>query len=446
MDYTRIGTVTEKDFDGVIEDAGGVRIDAQGSADYLLNEAVVELKLVQEEGFDVQTRQDKIAKLFRRQQPNGAVVIIDPDTLDSASSREYYSIVERPIREAVHKAAKQLEVTLPRYNRASVRALVILNNGYSALSGDEFKAVCIKCARNDKRKVDWLIVGGMYYYSDTFDGFLIAPFEPESIGSNASFPSCEALEKSWGKYVEQKMTALIRAEAPLTAGKLPVFDLIFELDGIRYVKPAPYLGRSEFFPPGHRPRRDSTGIRKCPAVATNMPRLSEENWLKFRRAMPRETCLQSTYREWVNFLRQEEEVSTNKLKPTIAIDVRFEDFANQISKPTPTWEFVDLCDYSSVVFDSRCRDVLFRANKKEQLAIVIPEYIYLIVQEIGQDRANDMCSVYHVSEVPGHEFQRPIFENEKLFLEYGLPVASAYAIKLGIDSVLYAIDRKYAWS
>jgi hypothetical protein len=69
MDYTRIGTVAEKDFDSVIKEAGGVRIEEPSSADYLLNEAVVELKLIEEEGLDKGTRQIKIAKLFRRQQP-----------------------------------------------------------------------------------------------------------------------------------------------------------------------------------------------------------------------------------------------------------------------------------------------------------------------------------------------------------------------------------------
>ena len=446
MDYTRIGTVTEKDFDGIIKDAGGVRIDAPGSADYLLNEAVVELKLIEEEGLDVQTRQIKLAKLFRRQQPASGVVVIDPDTLDAESSREYYNIVERPIREALHKAAKQLEATLPRHPQASVRALVILNNGYSALSTDEFKAIVLKCARNDKRQVDWLIIGGMYYYSDTFDSELIAPFDDEPVGSNAPFPSFESLCKSWGKFVEEKMTDLIQASAPPTVGKLPVFDLSFEIDGIRYVKPAPYMGASEFFLPGHRPRKDSTGIKNCPAVARTMPNLSKENWIKFRQAMPNEERLQSNYSKYVDFLRREERLSTEKLKPMIAMDVQFEGFAHWISKPVSAWKFADICKYSSVVFDTRFRDVLFRAKAKEQLAIVIPEYIYLVVREIGQNKANDMCSVYHVSEVPGHEFQRPIIENEKLFLEYGLPVASAYAVKMGIDSVLYAIDRKYAWS
>ena len=51
MEYIRIKAVTEADFDQVITSAGGSRIIADGSADYLLNEAIIELKLVSEEGF-----------------------------------------------------------------------------------------------------------------------------------------------------------------------------------------------------------------------------------------------------------------------------------------------------------------------------------------------------------------------------------------------------------
>src|ERR1051326_2850360 len=94
MDYIKFRTVTEQDFDGIVADAGGSRIREEGSADYVLNEAVIELKLADEEGLLVQTRQVKLAKLFRRQQPSSPVVIIDPTTLDVAASREYYNIIE----------------------------------------------------------------------------------------------------------------------------------------------------------------------------------------------------------------------------------------------------------------------------------------------------------------------------------------------------------------
>src|SRR6476646_10256274 len=107
MEFIRIKNVSEADFDGVVQTAGGSRITSEGSADYRLNEAVIELKLIQEEGFEKSSRQAKIAALFRAQQPKAPVVVLDPDTLDAAQSRDYYNIVAGPIKTHVKTAARQ---------------------------------------------------------------------------------------------------------------------------------------------------------------------------------------------------------------------------------------------------------------------------------------------------------------------------------------------------
>src|SRR3954468_23218212 len=104
MEFLRIKGVSEKDFDGIVAKAGGKRIQSEGSADYVLNEAVFELKLIQEEGFEKATRQSKLAKLFSEQQPGAPVVVIDPKTLDTAKAREYYRIVEGPLKTHIKKA------------------------------------------------------------------------------------------------------------------------------------------------------------------------------------------------------------------------------------------------------------------------------------------------------------------------------------------------------
>jgi hypothetical protein len=70
MDQIRIKAVSEQDFDEVIVAAGGSRILEEGSADYALNETVIELKLVLEEGFEKADRQKRLAELFRRAQPS----------------------------------------------------------------------------------------------------------------------------------------------------------------------------------------------------------------------------------------------------------------------------------------------------------------------------------------------------------------------------------------
>jgi hypothetical protein len=108
MDYTRIKNISEADFDAVIKEAGGSRILKEDSADYILNEALIELKFVEEEGFEKAARQRKIADIFRKQQPQKPVVVIRPKSLDEAGAKAYYNAVARPIESHVRKAARQL--------------------------------------------------------------------------------------------------------------------------------------------------------------------------------------------------------------------------------------------------------------------------------------------------------------------------------------------------
>ena len=97
MEYIRIKNISEADFDAVIKEAGGSSILMQDSADYILNEALIELKFVEEEGFEKATRQRKIADIFRKQQPHKPVVVIRPESLDASGARDYYNAVARPI-------------------------------------------------------------------------------------------------------------------------------------------------------------------------------------------------------------------------------------------------------------------------------------------------------------------------------------------------------------
>jgi hypothetical protein len=149
MEYVRIKTVNETDFDKLVTSAGGSRIVEEDSADYRLNEAIIELKLVSEEGFEKTERQKKLAALFRKTQPKTPVVILKPGQLREENLRDYYRIVETPIKNACKKASKQLQKTAARYDQQPLRVLIILNVGYTLLSQDEFKDVCFKCVRND---------------------------------------------------------------------------------------------------------------------------------------------------------------------------------------------------------------------------------------------------------------------------------------------------------
>ena len=437
MNFIRIRSLTEADFDLVIKEAGGTRLTTEGSADYVLNEAVVELKLVNEEGFDKPTRQKKIADLFRLQSPRAPVVVVDPDCLDEAGLRAYYNIVEGPIKTHVKKAASQLEATSQRYRPPLARVLVIVNVGYTALTHDEFVSVCLKCAQNDTSKIDWIVCCGVYFHSDKFDQYLFAHFDDKVINVGTVFPSFEALAKAWDKLADRIGLSPIKEEAPIDLSRMPVLDLVFDLDGVTYVKEAPRLPQSDMWPAGRRPRDNSTGIETCPAVAKTFPALSLETWKRFKKELPHVFELGPTYKEWVHFQQQEEKKWDAVLKPFVPILIEYDELAGLLARPASEWSFSHLCRFANQTFYSRALKVLEGAVERDKTTVVPLEFIYLIVREIGEDKANDLASIYYISMLPGFEREELLVENARVFFEHAGPLAASYAVKRNVERLVY---------
>jgi len=441
MEYIRINPVTEDDFDGLIASAGGSRIPEEASADYRLNEAIIELKLVSEEGFEKADRQKKLATLFRQAQPNRPVVLINPERLNEAEARRYYRIVETPIKSHCKKASKQLQLTAERSSLAPTRVLVILNVGYTLLSSDEFKDVCFKCARNDTSGIDWVMCGGIYFYSDKFDNYVIAPLEEMALDLSCPFPSRASLGEAWSQFLNKLMTDVVRNPLPFADGRMPVLDMSFDLDGVRYIKTAPGMPPSSFWPGGVAPRENSSGIDTCPTVSRTFPLLSEGEWRRFKDAMPGITRMKPTYQEWLKACPDEAQEMTQPLKPLVFVEVTFEDFVSWMERPKAQWQFSDIGEYTSEVFHQRALLLLNEAKDMNDTHIVPLDYVHFALSEVGSDKANDFASIYYVSEVPGFDRKGPLVENVRVFFEYGMAVAAAYAIKRNVKTIFYTKER-----
>lgn len=70
MDYLIFSTLTELDFDEIVLNAGGRRYTSDPSikelnCDYIFDDAVIELKMIEEEPADKKVKQEKLANLFR---------------------------------------------------------------------------------------------------------------------------------------------------------------------------------------------------------------------------------------------------------------------------------------------------------------------------------------------------------------------------------------------
>ncbi|MCH8805858.1 MAG: hypothetical protein IH986_07200 [Planctomycetes bacterium] len=452
MDYMRIGRLNEGDFDDIIEHTGGSRLvtdDAREkgpNADYVFKEAIIELKLVEEEGLEKADRQLRLADLFCEQQPDRPTIVLDPGQLDEERRRHYYNIMAGPLKGHVKKAAKQLDGTAERLGGQPVRVLLLVNNGYSALNQDEFAQIALKCVRNDTTKVDAVVVAGTYYYSDKFDMFTFFPFELHPVNVDRSFTSFDDLRNAWNSFASRLMTDLILGSDERARERLPVVDLSFEVDGIRFVKPTPKMGHESSFWEKARPRENSTGIATCPPVAVTFPKLTRAEWQRLRAAMPEERFCRDTFEEWLLFAKEEEQADYDPRRPFVPVEVACTEFDAWCNREQRHRTGRALCEFTATVFTERARALVKDARERSARSIVSPTYMLVRVEEIGQDSANDVCSVMLVREVGADDpIVTGIVSNLRAFFEYALAIAAAYAIKRGVGTVMYVRDRTYAW-
>lgn len=92
-DFVKIDRLTESEFNGIFEAASGSRFSDDDSkekvlnADYVTNNVIVELKLVEEEGFDKTARQNKLSELFGNYDKS-PVVVVDPSLLSDEGCKK----------------------------------------------------------------------------------------------------------------------------------------------------------------------------------------------------------------------------------------------------------------------------------------------------------------------------------------------------------------------
>jgi hypothetical protein len=452
MNQLRVAAVSEDDFDQMIVAAGGQRcvedasVQSSANADYKLGEALLELKLIEEEGFDKDTRRNKVAKLFRKTQPEYPVVMLDPTLLDAKSERLYFNIAAGPVQTAVKTAAKQLESTRRISSGDKIRVLVAVNNGYTALTHEEFKRVVLKSARNDTSKIDTVVVGGIYYYSDQFDSYALFRLDECPIDVSRRFHSFARLKTQWDAFSERVMTSLVRGDDPSRSfDKLPVVDIAFDIDSVSYVKPAPRIGvPSKFWTQG-RPRRNSTGIEQCLPVARTFPDMDIDDWHRFREALPYSRFLLDTYADWVRFREAELAHDGDPKRPLVPVHVSYEGVLEWCQESGLPLDETQVFAYAVQIFDAAARDLIEHAKPQAPRRITPPRYIWVETHEIGQDKAYDFSMIKFVRETPAAPDVIHLVGPERIFHEHALALAAAYALKHKVDLIMYDRILTYAW-
>jgi hypothetical protein len=450
MDTFRIRPLTEGDVRTVVESCGGVvaHPDAhrrtERGGDFLLEGAAIELKLLDEDGFQKSERQAKLAKLFRDEGSKAPVVVLDRGNLSEAGKRAYDRAIEGPIKGAIASARQQLKQTRTERPETTLSVLWVLNNGYTALNHEELTALVAHRARNDASSIDGVIVGGCYFYSDGFDSFFLWPLEYVPLRLD-NFSGFDALHAAWHRFAEGFMSRVVMGDLGADPFKGPVVDTQFEIDETTFVKPAPPIGgKSDFFPRG-RPRMNSTGLTECPRVALTFPGLSQPEWSKFRQALPDEYGLRDGFEAWLRHERDAGEEG-HLLRPFVRVPIAFDGWQAWCATENRASGMSSIYHYANAVFQDRVQATISSAREMTEGGLLPSRYILAVTHEIGQDKANDLSHIAKVRQRVDGKPDKPIVEDLRIFHEHAIALASAYAVAEGLEAVMWIRKKRYAWA
>ncbi len=251
-----IPRITESFINKVIEKAGGRRLfesekkEGVQNADYLLPGAVLELKIIEEEGLEKQTRQDKIQKLLTDNYILPEAVDIDIKRIPNEIKPEYKKILGGPIKTAVKKAAKQIKETKTHLNREfDLGILLAVNNGYASLPHDEFENLVLTYARRDTSQIDFILCSTVDHHQGDFDTYVFIASHCCPIQGGLKFPKSDELIRIINEIFGEAMTYMMRnqLDPKLWDNTLPpVTDIFFNGDGVKFIRKAPEVPDSRF--------------------------------------------------------------------------------------------------------------------------------------------------------------------------------------------------------
>jgi hypothetical protein len=451
MEPGRVRPLTEADLDLVIQKAGGTRAHPDADrrekkgADYRLGSALIELKLLDDEGFAKPERQHKLAALFRAHAPRRPVIVLDRSLLPTPDQVRFDRIIEGPIKSAITKARQQLKQSRLEQRDVTCSVLLIINNGYTTLSHDVLVKIVANRVRNDTKEIDTVIIAGAYYHSDGFDSYFLWPIDCIQINLERPFAEFELLRKGWNDLADCFMTNMVRGDLGPALDKGPVVDTQFDLDGVTYVRPAPAIGGVSTFHPYGRPRKDSSALIQCPPVGTSFPLLTRAQWSILNDSLGGPPILLGTYQAWCT----EQALALNSgrpLRPLVLIPVLAADWAAWCEAERVPESAHSIFEYANQRFCYEVRKKVSDARERRPNMILPPRYILVVTEVIGQDRANDVSHIALVQErLDGNPLVRPLVEDVRIFHEHALALAAAYAIREKLDFVLWSKDLSHAW-
>jgi hypothetical protein len=241
------------------------------------------------------------------------------------------------------------------------------------------------------------------------------------------------------------MTELMLQTKP-AGDKFEVCDLVFDVDGVRFIRPAPAMGRSSGFYSNGRPRTNSSGIETCPAMAVIVPGLTRADHDLIGCTIDERGGPLGSWSAWLHHLDGAREAA-KVTQPLVTVSVSAEAWLRSCRAKGQSPSLTSLNDYLNESFNQQMRSVLGSAQELVEGGIVPSTYVLAVTQEIGQDRANDVSDIALVRErSTGEPIVRPLAENLRIFREHAIALAAAYALREGVGIVRWNRNRRYGWS
>jgi hypothetical protein len=443
---TRIHPLTEAVIDEIVLAAGGVRAHpdhhklGDKNADYRLGSALVELKILEDDGFGRNERHEKLAALFSARLPGRPVYVLDPQLLTEQGQRDYERAVATPIKNAIKTASGQLYRSRQHFPNTDLSILMIVNSGNAALDHDEILRIAVHRVRNDTDKIDGVIVAGAYLHSDGFEANALWPMSYEPVRLAKDFSEFEDLRTAFHDYAERAMTRLVQELPTPAMTKGPVIDSSFDVGGRTFVKPAPPFGRPSDFYVNGRPRLNAGD--GFPPVATIYPELTRADWEKVTALLPDEPRLGLSYEAWLH--RREQALAEGRPnKPVVAVSVSLETLAD--GPKCPSFEAIGAL--ATDRFQRHAIALLEQLREMDSSPVLASRFVLAITEEIGQDERNDVSHVVLVDQASREKPRtKALAENLRVPHMHACALAAAYAIKHGVGTIYWSKDRTYAWA
>ncbi len=435
MEYLQFSSFSEEDFDEVVFDAGGRRYTddlkiQELNCDYILEDAVIELKIIEEEPIEKKQKQQKFIELFP---VHADTVILYPS---EEQKYKYFRILESPIQTALKKASKQLQKSAKKID-AKLRIAIIMNNGLYMVSKDEFKEMAIKRAKNDTSGIDILIICSMYYYSDRFDMITLFDFDDIEINKVKYSNTKQLIDKlrtAWNNKVEQYMTEQL-INPKLTRNKEPIKDLFFEYEGIRYIKPPIQWGKTSEFWKNGRPREDSMKKGNIPDIIV-LPVFDEVSYCYAKKHIIQKELLQNSLKEYVKWIEDNPIESESKFKVVVYITLSKKDLDNK--HPI---SINDIQKYANLKYETLFEEI--ETDMIEYSANIDDKNFILIeTQEIGMDKANDIAYISHIDNDRKQDW---LIDGKHIKCEHSVALAIALCIIIKAERVYYIRDENFKW-